>query len=109
MENCSRWSVFLKTIAGATGSSRASLAIVPANHLRFAVGCMYGWSDEARFAASLVSGFSIGEISGQLGISRETSRTHMRRVLSKTQTRRQGEVISLLLRGIPFSRQEAAN
>jgi DNA-binding CsgD family transcriptional regulator len=64
---------------------------------------------EARFTASLVNGFSVDEISGQLGITRETARTHMRRVLSKTQTRRQGELISLLLRSIPFSRENAAN
>jgi DNA-binding CsgD family transcriptional regulator len=64
---------------------------------------------EARFTASLVSGFSLEEISGQLSITRETARTHMRRVLSKTQTRRQGELISLLLRSIPFSRQDAVN
>ena len=59
---------------------------------------------EARFTSCLVSGFSVEEISEQLGVTRETSRTHLRRVLSKTQTRRQGELISLVLRSIPFPR-----
>jgi DNA-binding CsgD family transcriptional regulator len=59
---------------------------------------------EARFTSCLVSGLSVEEISVQLGVTRETARTHLRRVLSKTQTKRQGELISLVLRSIPFPR-----
>jgi DNA-binding CsgD family transcriptional regulator len=59
---------------------------------------------EARFTSCLVSGLSVEEISTELGIGRETTRTHLRRVLGKTHTRRQGELISLVLRSIPFPR-----
>ncbi len=59
---------------------------------------------ESRFTSCLVSGFSVEEISVQLKITRETARTHLRRVLGKTHTRRQGELISLVLRSIPFPR-----
>jgi len=59
---------------------------------------------EARFTSWLVSGFSMEEISVKLKITRETARTHLRRVLGKTQTKRQGELISLVLRSIPFAR-----
>ena len=59
---------------------------------------------EGRFTSRLVSGQSVEEISTHIGITRETARTHLRRVLSKTNTRRQGELISLVLRSIPFPR-----
>jgi DNA-binding CsgD family transcriptional regulator len=59
---------------------------------------------ESRFTSCLVTGFSVEEISKQLGITRETARTHLRRVLGKTHTRGQGELISLVLRSIPFPR-----
>jgi DNA-binding CsgD family transcriptional regulator/PAS domain-containing protein len=57
---------------------------------------------EARVAASLVSGLSVQEIAAELRITRETVRTHLRRILSKTNTRRQGELISLVHRSVPF-------
>jgi DNA-binding CsgD family transcriptional regulator len=59
---------------------------------------------EARFTSCLATGFSVEEIAAELNISRETARTHLRRILSKTHTRRQGELISLVLRSIPFPR-----
>src|SRR5580698_6687730 len=58
---------------------------------------------EARFTSRLAHGESLEEISDGLGITRETARTHLRRVLSKTQTHRQGELIALVLRSIPFA------
>jgi DNA-binding CsgD family transcriptional regulator len=41
-------------------------------------------------------------VASQLNVSIETVRTHTRRVLSKTATQRQGELISLVLRAMPL-------
>ena len=57
---------------------------------------------EARVTALLVEGYSLQEVASQLNVSIETIRTHTRRVLSKTATQRQGELISLVLRAIPL-------
>lgn len=59
---------------------------------------------EARITARLVLGRSVEEMATDLGITVETARTHVRRVLSKTSTGRQGELISLVLRMAPFRR-----
>jgi DNA-binding CsgD family transcriptional regulator len=57
---------------------------------------------EARVTALLVGGHSLAEAASQLNVSIETIRTHTRRVLSKTATKRQGELISLVLRTMPL-------
>jgi DNA-binding CsgD family transcriptional regulator len=57
---------------------------------------------ESRITGQLVLGRSIEEISGEMNTSVETVRTHVKRILSKTATTRQGELISLVLRTIPF-------
>jgi DNA-binding CsgD family transcriptional regulator len=57
---------------------------------------------EARIAGKLVLGRNLEEIADEAGISVETVRTHIKRVLSKTATDRQGELISLILRSVPF-------
>jgi DNA-binding CsgD family transcriptional regulator len=59
---------------------------------------------EARVTGLLVGGYSLEEAASELFVSIETVRTHTRRVLSKTATKRQGELISLVLRSIPFRR-----
>ena len=59
---------------------------------------------EARVTAKLGVGHSAEEIAEETGVSLETVRTHIRRVLSKTGTGRQGELISLVLRTAPFRR-----
>lgn len=59
---------------------------------------------EARVTAKLAHGLSVEEIAGAMDISIETVRTHLKRVLSKTGTGRQGELISLVLRTSPFHR-----
>jgi DNA-binding CsgD family transcriptional regulator len=59
---------------------------------------------EARITAKLALGRSVEEMATDLGITVETARTHVRRVLSKTSTGRQGELISLVLRMAPFRR-----
>jgi len=53
---------------------------------------------EARFALVLMTGKSVEEAAAQLGISVNTARTHLKRVLSKTGARRQGELLHLLFR-----------
>jgi DNA-binding CsgD family transcriptional regulator len=52
---------------------------------------------EARLTTVLIQGNSIEEAARQLSITRDTARTHLKRVFSKTGTSRQGELISLLL------------
>jgi DNA-binding CsgD family transcriptional regulator len=59
---------------------------------------------EARVTAKLGVGQSAEEIAEETGVSLETVRTHIRRVLSKTGTGRQGELIALVLRTAPFRR-----
>lgn len=53
---------------------------------------------EARFALVMISGKSVGEAADHLGVTLNTARTHLKRVLSKTGARRQGELIHLLLK-----------
>jgi DNA-binding CsgD family transcriptional regulator/PAS domain-containing protein len=53
---------------------------------------------EARFAAALMAGRSVEQTAAELRITRHTARTHLKRILSKTGTRRQGELIHLLLK-----------
>ena len=57
---------------------------------------------EARVAAKLAVGRSLEEIAAETRTSVETVRTHLKRALLKTGTRRQGELISLILRSFPF-------
>jgi DNA-binding CsgD family transcriptional regulator len=59
---------------------------------------------EVRVTSLLVQGRSMEEIAAGLRISFETVRTHVRRVFSKTATNRQGELIALVLRSVPFER-----
>ena len=55
---------------------------------------------EARLAASVGEGSSLAEAANQLGIGRETARTHLKRIFSKTGTRRQSELVRLLVGGV---------
>jgi DNA-binding CsgD family transcriptional regulator len=52
---------------------------------------------EARIARSLVEGQSIKDIANASGLSRETIRTQLKSVLAKTGTRRQAELVGLLM------------
>lgn len=61
-------------------------------------------SAEAKVAAKLAEGRSAEEIAAEARASVQTVRTHIRRVLSKTDTKRQGELIALILRSVPFRR-----
>ena len=59
---------------------------------------------EARIAGKLALGRSAEEIAAEFRISVETVRTHIKRILSKTSTQRQGELISLILQSLPVHR-----
>jgi DNA-binding CsgD family transcriptional regulator/PAS domain-containing protein len=52
---------------------------------------------ESKLAALLANGHLVSEAADLLHITRETARTHLSRTLSKTGTRRQAELIRLLL------------
>jgi DNA-binding CsgD family transcriptional regulator len=55
-------------------------------------------TSEARTASLLVQGFDLNEICAKLLIRRNTARTHLQHLFNKLGVRRQGELISLLLR-----------
>ncbi len=65
------------------------------------VHLLRAWYDltpaEARVAMLLASGLSLQEIVERLGIGTNTARTHLKSIFGKTDTRRQGELIRLLL------------
>jgi DNA-binding CsgD family transcriptional regulator/PAS domain-containing protein len=52
---------------------------------------------EARVAALLVQGKSVKEVSESLQVSLNTARTHLKRIFEKTGTRRQAELMQLIL------------
>lgn len=61
---------------------------------------LYGLSRaEADVAALLLQGKEIKEVTDKLHISRNTAKTHLSRLFEKTGTRRQAELLRLLLRG----------
>jgi DNA-binding CsgD family transcriptional regulator len=53
---------------------------------------------EAKVAVAITSGQSARQIAEALGISYHTLRTHLKHIFAKTNTRRQGELIRLILR-----------
>jgi DNA-binding CsgD family transcriptional regulator len=53
---------------------------------------------EAKLAARLASGLGIDAAAASLGVSRETSRSQLKGVFAKTNTRRQAELAGLLAR-----------
>lgn len=52
---------------------------------------------ETRVAVLLAGGLSLKEIVERFGIGANTARTHLKSIFAKTETRRQGELIQLLL------------
>jgi DNA-binding CsgD family transcriptional regulator len=79
----------------------AVLANDPEHAPAIDVQMLRDWYDltpaEARVAVLLASGFSLDEIVERLGIGANTARTHLKNIFGKTDTRRQGELIRLLL------------
>ncbi len=51
---------------------------------------------EARLAGLLISGDDLDAVADQLGICKETARSHLKAIFAKTGTGRQGELIALL-------------
>ena len=59
---------------------------------------LYGLTPgEARVCQELVSGKSVNEIADLLEVTQDTVRKHVKQALSKTDTRRQAELVRLLL------------
>lgn len=54
---------------------------------------------EARLAAALVAGESVQEFAERTDISEATARTHLKHVLAKTDTRRQSDLIRVIMTG----------
>jgi DNA-binding CsgD family transcriptional regulator len=55
---------------------------------------------EAELAHSLVLGSSLDEAAAKRGISRNTAKSHLHAIFTKTSTNRQSELVSLLLRSV---------
>ena len=59
---------------------------------------LYGLTPaEARVADHLSQGLEVREVAGMLGMTLETGRFHVKRILSKTGVRRQAELVRLML------------
>jgi DNA-binding CsgD family transcriptional regulator len=70
----------------------------PAKSRAAAMRQLYGLTpSEARVADRLLDGLEVREIADRLGITFETCRFHLKRIFSKTSTRRQAELIRLML------------
>jgi DNA-binding CsgD family transcriptional regulator len=62
---------------------------------------LYGFtSTEAHLANLLMEGLALEDCCNELGIRRTTARMHLRNIFAKTGARRQGELVSLLLKSI---------
>lgn len=62
---------------------------------------LYGLTaTEAQLSNLLMEGLAIEECCSKLGIRRTTARMHLRNIFAKTGVRRQGELVSLLLKSI---------
>ncbi len=68
---------------------------------------LYGLTKaEARLAAILAQGRSIDEACAILGVTQNTTRTHLKRIFSKTGTHRQSELVRLIVGGLANLRIE---
>ena len=61
---------------------------------------------EARLAAGIATGAPLAEVADALGIGRETARTQLRSVFSKTGTTRQAELVRIITRACPLLSRE---
>ena len=55
---------------------------------------------ESRLAAHLMNGCSLAEAAKQLRIRRDTAKSHLKKIFSKTHTHRQSELVRLLLQSV---------
>ena len=102
-----RWSYAVEVVAGTPVDSCTVVIIrdpdpaTSANSSEPLVD-MYGLSrSEGRLLAELLRGRTLRESASALGLSWETSRTYLKRILEKTGTRRQAELVALALRTCP--------
>ena len=58
---------------------------------------------EARLAVLIVGGRTLAEAAGELHITKNTARTHMKRIYAKTVTHRQADLVRLLIAGVEAS------
>jgi DNA-binding CsgD family transcriptional regulator len=72
--------------------------VLPENLLRALWGMT---SSEARLATRLAAGDELKMAAGDLGIAYSTARTQLSAIFRKTATRRQGELVKVLLSSIP--------
>ena len=63
-------------------------------------------SAEAAVAVEVLEADGLRAVASRLGISLATARTHLAHVFDKTGTRRQAELVRLLLRGQPAVRED---
>ncbi len=94
----------LRVPGGRAGGSRAGFVL-----LARAAECAYDMDEaplraayqltaaEARICSGLISGDNVHTLSGRLGISPQTARTHLKRIYDKTGTTRQAELLRLLM------------
>ncbi len=69
---------------------------LPASRLR----SLYGFTPtEARVAAKIAGGLSPESVGAAIGVQANTVRMHLKRIFAKTGTRRQSELVRLLLSG----------
>jgi DNA-binding CsgD family transcriptional regulator len=61
---------------------------------------------EAAVAVEVLEADGLQAAAGRLGISLATARTHLAHVFDKTRTRRQGELVRLLLQSRPAVRED---
>ncbi len=92
---------FNPDISGGPSTSRVMLMLTEdvASGTGQASWAMYRLSArEQSLAELLTGGLSLHEAGERLGLSRETARTYLKRIFAKTDTHRQSELVSLLLR-----------
>lgn len=101
----------LRDLSPGRGSAVALVALsdparLPAGRLK-ALAAAFGFTPaEAQVAWQVASGAGIEEIADASGRSRETVRSHVKSLLSKTDTRRQSELVAVLHRALsPFDKR----
>ena len=53
---------------------------------------------EAKVASLITKGLTVAEVANEMGVSRETAKTHLQAIYFKTDTHRQSELVALLAR-----------
>jgi DNA-binding CsgD family transcriptional regulator len=102
--------LFIRAVKGAAENSSAQEAAVlvlildaalPVESTGAELRQLYGFTaTEAQLANLLMEGMALEECCKELGIRRTTVRMHLRNIFAKTGVRRQGELVSLLLKSI---------